>query len=90
MPQIVRTHQYVKKELSFLKKNPAYKERYFKTLELLAVNPRHKSLRLHKLKGKFANSFSVSINLQYRIILDFIIINDEALLIDIGTHDEVY
>ena len=34
--------------------------------------------------------YSISINIEYRIILDFIIIDEVIILLDIGTHDEVY
>jgi mRNA-degrading endonuclease YafQ of YafQ-DinJ toxin-antitoxin module len=65
-------------------------ERYIKTMEILEVNPYHPSLRIHKLKGNMGEYHSVSINLEYRIIIDFIIRDNEIIPIDIGTHDEVY
>lgn len=34
--------------------------------------------------------YSVSIDLKYRILLDFIIRDDQVILIDIGDHGEIY
>ena len=50
----------------------------------------HPSLRLHKLKGKLADFYSISINMEYRVIIDFIIKDGEIIPIDIGSHDDVY
>ena len=88
--KIIRTDEYLKKLKKFLKKHPDMLERYFKTIEILAVNPYHPSLRLHKLKGKINKYYSISINIEYRVIIDFIIKDNEIIPIDIGSHDEVY
>ncbi len=53
-------------------------------------DPHHPSLRLHKLKGELSDFYSVSINMKYRILLDFIIRDDQIILIDIGSHQELY
>ena len=63
---------------------------YEKTLKLLEINPKHPSLRLHKLDGKLSELYSVSINISYRICIDFLIENDIIIPIDVGRHDEVY
>tara|TARA_Y100000052_G_C2949823_1_gene86387 strand:- start:62 stop:265 length:204 start_codon:yes stop_codon:yes gene_type:complete len=63
---------------------------YQKTLQLLEVNPYHPSLRLHGLKGRLQGLSSVSINMQYRIILEFEIHGEDIVLVDIGDHDGVY
>lgn len=49
------------------------------TLRMLEMNPHHPSFRLHKLKGKFDEYYSVSLNLQFRIKLDFIIKDDQVI-----------
>ncbi|MDD3463214.1 MAG: plasmid stabilization protein [Sulfurospirillaceae bacterium] len=64
--------------------------KYEKTLTLLSANPHHPSLRLHKLQGNLKAFYSVSLDLLYRIILDFIIVENEIILLDIGAHDDVY
>ena len=81
---------YIRRASKFLKRHPELLEQYQKTLELLELNPHHPSLRLHRLKGKLADLHSVSINISYRISLELIISEQEIILIDVGTHDEVY
>ncbi|MEY3090189.1 MAG: hypothetical protein RL113_505 [Pseudomonadota bacterium] len=88
--KIIRTDEYFKRLKKFIKKHPALLDRYSKTMELLEVDPFHPSLMLHKLKGKLQIYHSVSINMQYRIVIDFILTENEIIPIDIGTHEEVY
>ena len=56
----------------------------------MIVSANHPSLRLHKLQGKLCEFHSISIDIEYRIIIDFIIKDDEIIPVDIGTHDDVY
>lgn len=63
---------------------------YEKTLRLLEANPSHPSLRLHKLGGELEGLYSVSINMTYRISLEFIIKEDTVIPVDVGTHEETY
>ena len=86
MFKIIFTDKYSKKSRSFLKIHPELVAPYKKTRILLKTNPFHPSLRLHKLKGRLNHYQSVSINLQYRILIDFIIQDDRIILIDIGNH----
>lgn len=88
--KITRTDKYLKKLIKFLKTHPNLQIKYEKTIELLEINPHHPSLRLHKLQGNLNGFFSISIDLSYRILIDFIITDKEIILLDIGTHDEVY
>ncbi|MGM0519592.1 MAG: type II toxin-antitoxin system YafQ family toxin [Campylobacterota bacterium] len=88
--KIVITEYYFKKLKKFIKKHPNILDKYEKTMELLELDPYHPSLRLHKLQGKLKEYYSISINMQYRIVIEFIIKDDEIIPIDIGTHDDVY
>jgi len=88
--KILFTEEFEKRALNFLKKHREIKERYFKTLMLLEENPFHPSLRLHKLKGQLTDLYSVSINISYRITIDFIIEENSIIPINIGSHDDVY
>lgn len=78
---------YDKKVAYFLKKHPDIKRQYEKTLALLAEDPFYPSLRLHKFA---VDRYSVSINMSYRIAIDFQIVNNEIVLYDIGTHKDIY
>lgn len=84
------TDSYNKRASKFIKRHPDLLQQYKKTLTLLEENPYHPSLRLHKLEGRLAELYSVSINTIYRITLEFIIEKDNIILIYVGKHEEVY
>ena len=90
MYEIQFSKKYTKNAKKFFKKHQDLKKRYFKTLDILQVNPFHPSLRLHKLQGNLKEYHSISLDLEYRIILDFIIVNEQIILVDIGNHEDVY
>ncbi len=90
MARIVYTEGYIKRAKKFIKKHPELLEQYRKTLILLELNPAHPSLRLHKLSGKQKNLYSVSINISYRISMEFYIEKDRIIPVDVGSHDEIY
>ena len=85
--RLIFTESYLKREKRFLKRHPELVDRYKKVLKLLELNPNHSSLRLHKLKGKLAGKYSVSITMSYRIILTFAVTEKGIVLIDVGSHD---
>ncbi|MBX3640391.1 MAG: plasmid stabilization protein [Nitrosomonas sp.] len=87
---LIFTDSYLKRARRFAKRHPELKEPYRKTLNLLAHNPYHPSLRPHPLQGKLAALHSVSINLSYRITLEMIISDTEITLVNVGSHDDIY
>ena len=87
---LVFTDQYNRRAARFLKRHPALREQYGKTLLLLQANPHHPSLRLHPLQGKLKGLHSVSINLSYRITLELLISDQQIVPINVGDHDTVY
>ena len=88
--QLIYPDGYIKRAKRFLSKHPDIRNQYQKTLELLELNPHHPSLRLHKLEGRLKGLSSVSINISYRIILELEIRDEEIMLINVGSHDQVY
>lgn len=88
--RLIFTQSYTRRAIRFLRRHPELKTQYRRTLELLEVNPFHPSLRLHKLKGRLADLHAVSINVAYRITLEFLVEGDAILLVNVGSHDEVY
>lgn len=88
--RLIYTDSYIKRAKRFLKTHPELIGQYKKTLKLLEINPQHPSLRLHQLKGKLKDLHSVSINISYRITLDFFFNEKEIILVNVGHHDEVY
>ncbi len=87
---LIFTESYAKIERRFLKRHPELRERYYKTLALLEQDPLHPSLRLHGLEGQLAGLHAVAINLQYRITLELELREQEIILINVGSHGEVY
>ena len=87
---LIFTEQYNRRAARFLKRHPEAREQYRKMLMLLQANPHHPSLRLHALAGKFVGLHSVSIDLSYRITIDFITRERQIVPINVGDHDTVY
>lgn len=56
----------------------------------MEVDPFHPSLRIHQLSGKLKDLHSISINISYRVSVEFMVKNKQIILVSIGTHDEVY
>ncbi len=88
--EIIFTESYTRRAIKFLRKHPDLRNQYQKTLELMALNPRHPSLRLHKPGGNLAGLHSVSINISYRITLEFLVEGNRILPVNIGKHEDVY
>jgi proteic killer suppression protein len=79
----------IKELIKIKKKAKKLKLRIQIQLQLFSINPKHTSLRVHKLTGSMNNVWSISITDSIRMV--YRIINEEtAYFVDIGTHDEVY
>lgn len=88
--RILFTESYNKKASKWLKKQAVLRDQYLKTLQLIELDFRHPSLRRHKLSGRLSGLSSVSVNMSYRITLELMIQDGDIVLINIGSHDEVY
>lgn len=77
-----------------VRKNPKLEERIFEILELLVDDPFAPGLKAHKLKGQLEGLWACWVEYDCRIIYTFRQDTDSEeeliVLIDIGTHDEVY
>ncbi len=71
------------------KKHPHLIKTFQEVLSEFVKNPFQPSLRTHCLSGKLKDCWACSITYEYRVVFKFISKN-KVLLIDIGTHDEVY
>lgn len=87
---LVFTDQYEKRARRFLKRHPDLEKQYLKTLQLLEANPFHPSLRLHQMSGRLSGLHSVSINVSYRITLEFLVQEQEIIPVNVGDHESVY
>lgn len=77
------------KLIELKKKDAKLVEKVYKQLDLFIANPRHPSLRTHKLSGKLENSWSISIDRKFRFAYTWTKDGD-AHFYKLGTHDEVY
>ena len=73
-----------------LAKHPDLRLRFIETMAQLRADPFQPSLRLHPLSGKLQGVQAVSLTYSYRITLTVQVTENEILLLDIGSHDEVY
>jgi mRNA-degrading endonuclease YafQ of YafQ-DinJ toxin-antitoxin module len=58
-------------------------------MKLFSADPFNKQLRTHKLTGKLQGLWAFSVDYDVRVVFSFLNEN-EVLLIDLGSHDEVY
>lgn len=90
MYSLVWTDYFSRKTGKFLKKHPEIVEKFQDTILLIEKDPFDNSLRTHKLKGRLAEFYAVSVSRSYRIVLDIQIMEKNVILLNIGIHDDVY
>ena len=88
--RVIYTKSYLRRATKFAKRHPDLLAQYEKALKLLELNPFHPSLRLHRLSGSLSDLHSIAINISYRITLEFLIEDGKIILVNVGSHDEVY
>ncbi len=88
MRKLIWTPKFIKASEKFLKKNPELIEFFKSGITQIEVDPFNPILKTHKLKGSLSCCYSASINYYYRIIFE--IKSEIIILLNIGTHDEVY
>ncbi len=64
-------------------------EVFERRVQLFLDDPFSPSLRTHRLSGTLDGLWAFSVGYDCRVVFDFVS-EDEVLLIDIGSHDEVY
>ncbi|MEO8581591.1 MAG: plasmid stabilization protein [Patescibacteria group bacterium] len=84
--RLIFSASFAKKLQKLIKKNTDWEYRVNKTIKLIKNNPKHPSLKLHKLKN--TEVVSAYVNMSVRIL--FLQEEDVIFFIDIGTHEEVY
>lgn len=84
---------YTKQCIKDLKKLKKSDQIIFQTtkekIKLFTQNPKHPSLRVHKLAGTMKEKYSISVKSNLRIIFSWVD-NDRVIFFRIGTHNEVY
>ncbi len=87
---LVTTHHFERRARKFLRKHPNLKSDFTHTLQQLQKDPFQSSLRLHSLGGSLSGIQAVSLTHSYRLTLIVQVTEREIVLLDIGSHDEVY
>jgi mRNA interferase YafQ len=92
---ILKTDSGFKRSFKRLvRKNPQLQDKVLSVIELLSSNPLAPALKSHKLTGQLDGLWSCSVSYDCRIIFAFgedeETGEDLIVLIDIGSHDEVY
>ena len=76
----------------YLRRHPDLHSRIRQALEQLVADPFSSALDTHKLRGELSGLWACSAGYDCRIVFSFVGEPEGStiLLIDIGTHDEVY
>jgi len=80
----------VQKELEKIQqKDKKLANRIEKQIALFEENPKHPSLRTHKLSGTIDNMWSISITMSIRMV--YVLLDQGSVIfVKIGLHDELY
>lgn len=71
-------------------KDPFLQKRFKTAIETFVEDPFNKKLRTHKRTGQLSGLWAFAVAYDCRVVFKFLDGQSAALLIDIGTHDEVY
>jgi mRNA-degrading endonuclease YafQ of YafQ-DinJ toxin-antitoxin module len=91
MTELVWDERFKKRYRKWCSQHPHLKTRFARKIVLFAADPFDPALKTHSLSGVLKGLWSFRITYDHRRVFEFL---DEAqtsvLLIDIGTHEEVY
>lgn len=90
MYALATTSYFDRRAAKFTRSHPELKKQLAKVLKSLEADPFQPQLRLHALKGELEGLYAASLTHSYRITLTLRVTKKEIVLLDIGTHDEVY
>jgi mRNA interferase YafQ len=92
--ELVLTARFERAYRRLVKKDPSMREAIDRTLRRMSENPDDPRLRTHHLSGQLAGLYASSVAYDCRIVFskqkNAKAKAEVLLLIDIGTHDEVY
>lgn len=88
MLRIETTPRFERRLTAFLKSHPDLRERTQTLIDRIAANPFDPRNKTHKLSGKLKEFWGADITWSYRVVF---LLNDECImLVNVGSHDEVY
>jgi mRNA-degrading endonuclease YafQ of YafQ-DinJ toxin-antitoxin module len=87
---LVWTETFTRTARKFLRRHSNLEGIFEDVLRRLESNPHAPRLRLHPLRGRHHGKHAISLTYEYRIVLILRLTAAEIVLLDVGTHDEVY
>ncbi len=87
---LVWTHTFLRIARKLVRRHPELEGELGDVLRQLETDPYAPRLRLHALRGRLAGRHAVSLTYSHRIVLILQVSRKEIVLLDIGTHDDVY
>ena len=84
------TAHFTRSAEKFKKRHPDLKKKLAAILRDLGKDPFQPHLKYHQLGGTLKGKQAISITDSYRITMTIMIAEKEIILLDIGTHDDVY
>jgi mRNA-degrading endonuclease YafQ of YafQ-DinJ toxin-antitoxin module len=81
---------FLRRAKKFFKKHPDLKKTFAAVVDDMRKDPFQPHLELHGLGGKLQDCYAVSLTYSFRITLTLMVTEKEIILLDIGSHDEVY
>jgi len=90
MYTLIWTAGFTRASKKFVEQHPELRSRFAAILHDLEADPFRPHLKYHHLTGKLKGIQAVSLTHSYRITLTVMITDREIILLDIGSHGEVY
>jgi mRNA interferase YafQ len=92
MPTVKLSPAFKRAAKKYISKHPKFREELVTIIRQLELNPREAWLETHKLRGGWKGFLACSAGHDLRIVFEFVENQpeDDILLVDLGTHDEVY
>ena len=87
---VTASEKFLRQSSKFFRKHSDLKTRFAATVSALQQDPFQPGLGLHQLTGKLSGCHAVRLTYSYRITLTLLITEKEIILLDIGSHDELY
>ncbi len=87
---LVRTKHFDRQLGRFVRAHPDLRPKIAAILRDLEADPFQPHLHLHPLSGEFEGLHAARVTYSYRLTLSIQLAENEIVLLDIGSHDEVY
>lgn len=90
MYTLVWTAGFTRSAERFVRRHPELRAKFAAVLRDLERDPFQPHLKYHSLGGKLKGIQAISLTYSYRITLTLMVAEHEIILLDIGTHDDLY